>query len=178
MSKKTDLPFEIVISEDDVRLIANPRGAEDRVKSCYVDTAIFIRHADGCFPCDGWTDDTNLVLKDWEYNILSHIGYKSTSYDLLFLDQYCYKIRVKQNENHLTVEGVNCKIPSRPVVEFTRECTVQDMLHAMLDAYKQYMRIVLTADCMQKEPEIQQRLLQIISEGRNRMRQALLDLGE
>ena len=178
MAQITNLPLEIVLSEDYVRLFVYPGGEEGRRKQYYVDTTIYVRHADGCFPDDSWFDSTNIVLWKWEYSILSHIGYKSASYDLPFVDQDCFKMRVKQNGNHLTVEGVNKWMAFGPVVEFTVECTVQDMLHAMLDAYKQYKRIVFTSDCIQKESEVQQELLNTISKGRDRIRQALLDLGE
>ena len=160
-------PLDIVLSDDCVQLFVCPG------RQYYVDTVLYVRHADGCFPDDSWVDSVNIVLEKWEHTLLSHVGDKTAVYDLPFFDQNCFKMRVKQNGDRLTVEGVDRLNPYGPVTVFTLECTVQDMLRAMLDAYKQYGKIVYTADCFQREPEIQRELLRIISRGRGRIRQAL-----
>lgn len=120
-----------IIVEDDVYLTKNKH---------VVDTIIYIKYNDMCFPSNTWTDLTFPILEEWKNNLLKVRNACDISFEFFFHEgSFLLKIYKGQNMD-LMVDFVNNRVQKK--TELTLHCGYYELLSAIYNALKSFAKIL------------------------------------
>ena len=95
-----------------------------------LDTEIYVRCGDACFPCEDWTDMAKSIISMWIEDVTKYLYTKArVNYKLFFMDG-SYHLSVNQYRDEMEIQGIENDRP----VKFTCKITVQVFLKKLWDA--------------------------------------------
>ena len=111
--------FEIVIKDQSLELFSGT-----------LDTEIYVRCGDVCFPCEDWTDMAKSIISMWIEDVTKYIFAKvRVNYKLFFMDG-SYYLSVSQYGDEMDIQGIE----NDRLVKFTCKTTVRVFLRKLWDA--------------------------------------------